>query len=311
MRREQLFVHLRICAFVWPMRQQNHRKTTNTQKTPSDGNRSTMIFCKFVYLCIHQQNHSLRVWWHKLQKWRWLSENNQLSHTVIKMPWTGVVLRCTATKPQHLGSTTLHSNQQTIELSHHDAWITPIAITPTFLRGIFQRPRPQRLRRRPFRKKLHHLLSDPENEHVSKMSRDTMERFGCSPFQTSCHAQQIIFWYPRPHLHPNRSSHGWWVRFFISKHLYQCRDCTLPAWPSLHTPPPSRPCHSCTVGHGRSTIRSFWLMRSRRNTLCRASTNRLHASWMAGASNACIRLETISTPTITNVSWEECHNWPH
>jgi hypothetical protein len=45
-----------ICAFcalfVWPMRQQNHRKTTNTQKTPSDGNHSTMIFCKFVYLSI-------------------------------------------------------------------------------------------------------------------------------------------------------------------------------------------------------------------------------------------------------------------
>ncbi len=62
MRQEQLlFVHLRTCAlFVWPMRQQNHQKTTNTQKTPSDGNRSTMIFCKFVYLCIHQQNHSLR-----------------------------------------------------------------------------------------------------------------------------------------------------------------------------------------------------------------------------------------------------------
>ncbi len=46
---------------MWPMRQQNHRKTTNTQKTPSDGNRSTMIFCKFVYLCIHQQNHSLKL----------------------------------------------------------------------------------------------------------------------------------------------------------------------------------------------------------------------------------------------------------
>ena len=65
MRREQLFVHLRICAFVWPMRQQNHWKTTNTQKTPSDGNRSTMIFCKFVYLCIHQQNHSLQLGLHK------------------------------------------------------------------------------------------------------------------------------------------------------------------------------------------------------------------------------------------------------
>ena len=46
--REQLSVHLRICAFVWPMHQQNHQKTTNTQKTPSDGNRSTMIFGTFV-----------------------------------------------------------------------------------------------------------------------------------------------------------------------------------------------------------------------------------------------------------------------
>jgi len=57
--REQLSVHLRICTFVWPMHQQNHQNTTNTQKTPSDGNRSTMIFCKFVYLCVSQQNHSL------------------------------------------------------------------------------------------------------------------------------------------------------------------------------------------------------------------------------------------------------------
>ena len=57
--REQLSVHMHICAFVWPMRQQNHQKTTNTQKIPSDGNRSTIIFCKFVYyLCASQQNHS-------------------------------------------------------------------------------------------------------------------------------------------------------------------------------------------------------------------------------------------------------------
>ncbi len=56
---EEPSVHLGICAFVWPMRQQNHQNTTNTQKTPSDGNRSTMIFCKFVYLCASQQNHSL------------------------------------------------------------------------------------------------------------------------------------------------------------------------------------------------------------------------------------------------------------
>ena len=60
-RREQLFVHLCICAFVLPMRQQNHRKKTNTQKTPSDGNCSTMLICVFVYLCIHQHNHSLTI----------------------------------------------------------------------------------------------------------------------------------------------------------------------------------------------------------------------------------------------------------
>jgi len=47
-RREQLFVHLCICAFVRPMRQQNHRKKTNTQKTPSDGNCLTMLICVFV-----------------------------------------------------------------------------------------------------------------------------------------------------------------------------------------------------------------------------------------------------------------------
>ncbi len=35
-------------------------KKTNTQKTPSDGNCSTMLICVFVYLCIHQQNHSLK-----------------------------------------------------------------------------------------------------------------------------------------------------------------------------------------------------------------------------------------------------------
>ncbi len=63
-RREQLFVHLCICAFVLPMCQQNHRKKTNTQKTTSDGNCSTMLICLFVYLCIHQHNHSLTV--HKL-----------------------------------------------------------------------------------------------------------------------------------------------------------------------------------------------------------------------------------------------------
>ncbi len=34
-------------------------KKTNTQKTPSDGNCSTMLICLFVYLCIHQQNYSL------------------------------------------------------------------------------------------------------------------------------------------------------------------------------------------------------------------------------------------------------------
>ena len=50
-RREQLFVHLCICAFVWPMRQKKHRKKTNTQKTPSDGNCSTMLICVFV-VCV-------------------------------------------------------------------------------------------------------------------------------------------------------------------------------------------------------------------------------------------------------------------
>ncbi len=49
-----VFAHL--CGTVC---QQNHRKKTNTQKTPSDGNCSTMLICVFVYLCIHQQNHSL------------------------------------------------------------------------------------------------------------------------------------------------------------------------------------------------------------------------------------------------------------
>ena len=37
----------------------HHPKTTKIQKTPSDGNCSTMIFCKFVYLFIHQQIHIL------------------------------------------------------------------------------------------------------------------------------------------------------------------------------------------------------------------------------------------------------------
>ena len=41
------------------MSQQNHPKTMKIQKTPSDGNCSPMIFCKFVYLCVSQQNHSL------------------------------------------------------------------------------------------------------------------------------------------------------------------------------------------------------------------------------------------------------------
>ena len=53
-----------ICVFAHlcgPCRQQNHRKKTNTQKTPSDGNCSTMIICVFVYLCIQQQNHSLNL----------------------------------------------------------------------------------------------------------------------------------------------------------------------------------------------------------------------------------------------------------
>jgi len=48
-RREQLFVHLRICTFVWPMLPIKPHKKTNTQKTPSNGNRSTVIFCTFVY----------------------------------------------------------------------------------------------------------------------------------------------------------------------------------------------------------------------------------------------------------------------
>ena len=55
--------YLCICAFFahlcGPFRQKNHTQK-NTQKTPSDGNRSTVIFCKFVYLCSSQRNHSLR-----------------------------------------------------------------------------------------------------------------------------------------------------------------------------------------------------------------------------------------------------------
>jgi hypothetical protein len=47
------FAHLcGLCANKTTEKQQ-------IQKTPSDGNRSTMIFCKFVYLCASQQNHSL------------------------------------------------------------------------------------------------------------------------------------------------------------------------------------------------------------------------------------------------------------
>ncbi len=61
MRREQLFVH--ICAlfahFCVAQAPTKPPKKTNTQKTPSDGNCSTMLICVFVYLCIHQQNHSL------------------------------------------------------------------------------------------------------------------------------------------------------------------------------------------------------------------------------------------------------------
>ena len=47
MRREQLFVHLCICAFSVAQVPKNHRKKTNTQKTPSDG---TVRQCSFVYL---------------------------------------------------------------------------------------------------------------------------------------------------------------------------------------------------------------------------------------------------------------------
>jgi hypothetical protein len=71
MRREQLFVHLCICAFVWPMSTIKPPKKTNTQKTPSDGNCSTMLICVFVYLCIHQQNHSLRAYLQALRDRRW------------------------------------------------------------------------------------------------------------------------------------------------------------------------------------------------------------------------------------------------
>ena len=49
-RREQLFAHLRICTFVWPLLPIKPPKKTNTQKTPSDGNRSTVAFCKFVFV---------------------------------------------------------------------------------------------------------------------------------------------------------------------------------------------------------------------------------------------------------------------
>jgi hypothetical protein len=49
-RREQLFAHLRICTFVWPLLPIKPPKKTNTEKTPSDGNRSTVAFCKFVFV---------------------------------------------------------------------------------------------------------------------------------------------------------------------------------------------------------------------------------------------------------------------
>ena len=43
-RREQLSVHLRTCAYLCgPCANKTTKKTTNTQKTPSDGNRSTFI----------------------------------------------------------------------------------------------------------------------------------------------------------------------------------------------------------------------------------------------------------------------------
>ncbi len=55
-RREQLFVYLCICAFVWPRFQKKHRKKTNTQKTPSDG---TVRQGSFVYLFICVFNNKI------------------------------------------------------------------------------------------------------------------------------------------------------------------------------------------------------------------------------------------------------------
>jgi hypothetical protein len=64
-RREQLFVYLCICVFVWPRFQKKHRKKTNTQKTPSDG---TVRQGSFVYLFICVFNNkitALRLWYKK------------------------------------------------------------------------------------------------------------------------------------------------------------------------------------------------------------------------------------------------------
>ena len=67
-RREQLFVYLCICAFVWPRFQKNHQKKTNTQKTPSDG---TVRQGSFVYLFICVFNNKITASlsnWKKLKK---------------------------------------------------------------------------------------------------------------------------------------------------------------------------------------------------------------------------------------------------
>ena len=59
MRWEQLFVHLCICAFVWPKSPIKPPEKNKYTKDTIWWNCSTRLICVFVYLCIHQQNHSL------------------------------------------------------------------------------------------------------------------------------------------------------------------------------------------------------------------------------------------------------------